>query len=351
MKNLIVPMAGKSSRFPNLRPKWMLTHPFKNRFMVIESISGINLEWFDNFYFVFLKEHVDKFKFIDGFKFELDDLGILDRSEIIILESPTSSQSETIYQAIKQNNLDGFIYIKDCDNYFSCELKNEGNQVSFIDLNNNDKLNPKGKSYIQFDDNNILTNIIEKRIVSSTFCCGGYGFSNAKEFCKIYESLIDIEEECYVSHIIFEMMLNGHTFSALESNNYKDWGTIDEWKRYKETYKTIFCDIDGTLITNTSHQFPPFIGEGSPIQKNIDYLNGLYSYGRTYIVLTTSRPERCRQITINELEYKGIKYHNLLMGLPHSQRVLVNDFADSNPYPSCVAFNIPRNTDNLEKYF
>ena len=27
MKNLIVPIAGKSSRFPNIRPKWMLTHP------------------------------------------------------------------------------------------------------------------------------------------------------------------------------------------------------------------------------------------------------------------------------------------------------------------------------------
>ena len=25
--NLIIPMAGKSSRFPNMRPKWMLTHP------------------------------------------------------------------------------------------------------------------------------------------------------------------------------------------------------------------------------------------------------------------------------------------------------------------------------------
>ena len=53
MKTLIVPMAGQSSRFPNTRPKWMLTHPATNRFMVTESISGINLDFFDKIYFFF----------------------------------------------------------------------------------------------------------------------------------------------------------------------------------------------------------------------------------------------------------------------------------------------------------
>ena len=83
----------------------------------------------------------------------------------------------------------------------------------------------------------------------------------------------------------------------------------------------------------------------------INYLSKLFDEGRTHIVLTTSRPEEYRQITLDELESKGIPYHNLIMGLPHSQRVLVNDFAASNPYPSCVAINIPRNSGDLETYF
>ena len=52
MRSLIIPMAGKSSRFPNMRPKWMLTHPMSNRFMAIESILGLNLNFFDKIYFV-----------------------------------------------------------------------------------------------------------------------------------------------------------------------------------------------------------------------------------------------------------------------------------------------------------
>ena len=54
MNNLIIPMAGKSSRFPNLKPKWMLTHP-SGRFMVIEAILGLNLNDVDKIFFVFLK--------------------------------------------------------------------------------------------------------------------------------------------------------------------------------------------------------------------------------------------------------------------------------------------------------
>mgnify|MGYP001166241190 FL=1 len=351
MKNLIIPMAGKSSRFPNMRPKWMLTHPKQNKFMVIESISGLNLDFFDNIYFVVLQEHEDKYKFSNGLLKEVEELGVLDKVKISYLDEQTSSQSETVYKVIRKENIEGFVFIKDSDNYYECEIKDTSNQVVYVDLNENEGINAKGKSYIELDDNKVLTNIVEKKIVSSTFCCGGYGFSSSEQFCSTYESLQDIEEECYISHIIFEMMLSGFLFQSTPAFVYKDWGTLVEWKKYKKTYKTIFCDIDGTLVTNTSHQFPPFIGEGDPIESNINYLNKLFDEGRTHIVLTTSRPEEYRQITLDELESKGIPYHNLIMGLPHSQRVLVNDFAASNPYPSCVAINIPRNSEDLETYF
>ena len=55
-------MGGKSSRFPEMRPKWMLTHPSSGSFMCIESIKGINLDFFDNVFFVILKEHDEKYQ-------------------------------------------------------------------------------------------------------------------------------------------------------------------------------------------------------------------------------------------------------------------------------------------------
>lgn len=350
MKNLIIPMAGKSSRFPNMRPKWMLTHPMTNRFMGIESILGLNLEFFDNIYYVCLSEHEKQYNFFDGFFLELEELGLKDKVKILFLSEQTASQSETVYQAIQMGGIDGFIFIKDSDGYYECNIKDQNNQVAFFDLNDMDDINARTKSYIEFDIHGLITNIVEKKVISSTFSVGGYGFASAKEFCKIYETFKDTEEECYISHIIFEMILSGSSFYGLKTKNFKDWGTLDAWNKYKSQYRCLFVDIDGTLVSNSSIHFSPYVGTGDPLNSNISLLRSLYDSGKVKIILTTSRPERLRQLTISEMMKYHIPYDTLIMGLPHCKRIVINDFAKSNPYPSCESINIPRNSDNLDNF-
>ena len=342
-------MAGRSSRFPNMRPKWMLTHPMTNRFMVTESILGLNLDFFDNIWFICLQEHEDKYQFMKGLVSELDEVGLRSKSNIVLLPEQTDSQSETVYTFLSGQELEGFVFIKDSDGFYRCDVE-ERNQVAYFDLNDMDDINARTKSYIELDVNNVITNIVEKKVVSSTFSSGGYGFADAKEFCKTFEKLQDMDGECYISHIIFEMMLSGSTFYGTKTTDFKDWGTLDAWNKYKSQYKCLFVDIDGTLITNSSHHFPPYTGSGEPIEDNIDLLAELHEQGRAKIILTTSRPERLRQLTIQELQIKGIPFDQLVMGLPHCQRIVINDFARSNPYPSCSAINIPRNENNLTEF-
>ena len=353
MKTLIVTMSGKSKRFPGLKPKWMLSHPMTNLFMGVSSITGINLDFFHKIYFVCLKEHQDEHQFLKGFNEELESINIADKSEIILLSEPTSSQSETVYRTIKEKNINGFIFIKDSDSYFECQIQNEKNQVSFLDLNDVDNINARSKSYIQLDCNGIITNIVEKKVISSTFSVGGYGFSDAKEFANTYEKLneSEYEGECYISNVIFEMILSGSKFIGLKTEKFKDWGTIDAWDEYKSQYKCLFVDIDGTLVENSSVHFPPYIGESTSLQNNINFIQKLYSKGIVKIILTTSRPEKYKSKTIKEMEDKKIPYDHIIMGLPHCQRIVINDFTKSNPYPSCSAINIPRNSDNLGDYF
>ena len=349
MRSLIVPMAGRSTRFPNMRPKWMLSHPMTNRMMVTEAISGLNLDFFDNIYFLCLQEHEDKYSFMKGFVAELDDAGLRAKSNIVLLPEQTESQSETVYTFLSGYELDGFIFIKDSDGFYRCDVE-ERNQVAYFDLNDMDDINARTKSYVDLDVNDVVTNIVEKKVISSTFSSGGYGFADAKEFCKTFEKLQDMDGECYISHIIFEMMLSGSTFYGTKTTDFKDWGTLDAWNKYKSQYKCLFVDIDGTLITNSSHHFPPYTGSGEPIEDNIDLLAELHEQGKAKIILTTSRPERLRQLTIQELQTKGIPFDDLVMGLPHCQRIVINDFARSNPYPSCSAINIPRNENNLTEF-
>ena len=321
-----------------------------HRMMVTEAISGLNLDFFDHIYFICLQQHEDKYSFMKGFVSELDDAGLREKSNIVLLPEQTDSQSETVYTFLSGYDLDGFIFIKDSDGFYRCDVE-ERNQVAYFDLNDMDDINARTKSYVDLDVNDVVTNIVEKKVISSTFSSGGYGFADAKEFCKTFEKLQDMDGECYISHIIFEMMLSGSTFYGTKTTDFKDWGTLDAWNKYKSQYKCLFVDIDGTLITNSSHHFPPYVGSGEPIENNIDFIAELHEQGKTKIVLTTSRPEKFRQLTIMELQTKGIPFDELVMGLPHCQRVIINDFARSNPYPSCKAINIPRNTDDLMEYF
>ena len=284
-----------------------------------------------------------------GFVAELDDAGLRAKSNIVLLPEQTDSQSETVYTFLSGYELDGFIFIKDSDGFYRCDVE-ERNQVAYFDLNDMDDINARTKSYVDLDVNDVVTNIVEKKVISSTFSSGGYGFADAKEFCKTFEKLQDMDGECYISHIIFEMMLSGSTFYGTKTTDFKDWGTLDAWNKYKSQYKCLFVDIDGTLITNSSHHFPPYTGSGEPIEDNINLLADLHEQGKARIILTTSRPERLRQLTIQELQTKGIPFDDLVMGLPHCQRIVINDFARSNPYPSCSAINIPRNENNLTEF-
>ena len=327
----------------------MLSHPMTNRLMVTEAISGLNLDFFDNIYFICLQQHEDKYSFMKGFVSELDDAGLRAKSNIVLLPEQTESQSETVYTFLSGYDLDGFIFLKDSDGFYRCDVE-EKNQVAYFDLNDMDDINARTKSYVDLDVNNVVTNIVEKKVISSTFSSGGYGFADAKEFCKTFEKLQDMDGECYISHIIFEMMLSGSTFYGTKTTDFKDWGTLDAWNKYKSQYKCLFVDIDGTLVTNSSHHFPPYVGSGESIEDNIDLLAELHEQGKAKIVLTTSRPERLRQLTLQELQIKGIPYDELVMGLPHCQRIIINDFAKSNPYPSCSAINIPRNENNLKEF-
>ncbi|HAA11319.1 MAG TPA: hypothetical protein DCE41_06295 [Cytophagales bacterium] len=345
--NLIVPMAGRSSRYPNVKPKWMLTHPSGN-FMVLEAISGLKLDDFSNIYLVYLREHEEKFHFMKGFMEEVDALGLTDKVNMVELVEPTRDQPETVYQAIKQGNIQGPIVIKDSDNRFVVDLK-PGNMVCTYDLNQSGLIKPANKSYVQINEHGQIVNIIEKQVISSRFCVGAYGFEDASLFCDTLDAM-PLDKERYISNVIFHLMLEEKkVFQAIDVNNYLDWGTIQDWDRFKRSYATLFLDLDGTLVMNSSAHFPPYVGESDPIEDNVQIIKDLQETGKFEIIITTSRPERFRAKTEAQLASLGLKPKQVIMGLYHSKRIIVNDYSKTNPYKSCDAINLKRNAADLRE--
>lgn len=351
--HLIVPIAGKSSRFSTTRPKWMLTHP-SGRFMVVEALLGLNLNDFNDIIFISLQSYEDDFHFTKGLFEQLEQLGLKDKTKIIYLNSQTNSQAETVIRGIEELNLDGFCFIKDSDNYFKANIS-PVNQVCYISLTEVNECIPKNKSYITIDDYNYLTNIVEKSVISPLFSVGGYGFVNAKLLVNTYYEHIQTIKgtslpytEVYLSHLIYKLILNGDGFQSNHVDSYIDWGTQEDWVKYTKSFAVLMVDIDGVLVKNSSVYVPPYIGETQPLTRNIELLKKLYHSGKFQIILTTARPESSREVTELQLQQSGLIYDHLIMGLMHCKRILINDYSKSNGYRSCDAINLARDSDELE---
>ena len=148
--------------------------------------------------------------------------------------------------------------VKDCDNSFKLNIENSTNNfVSYCKLDKLKVSDISSKSYLHLDKLGIITNIVEKKIISNMFCCGGYYFNNSDEFLKYSNTNL---KSAFVSDIVYNMILNGKNFIGIESSDYQDWGTLSEWQKYKNNFLTLFVDIDGVIVENSSVYLTPYIG-------------------------------------------------------------------------------------------
>jgi len=106
--------------------------------------------------------------------------------------------------------------------------------------------------------------------------------------------------------------------------------------------RTIFCDIDGTLIRHDSpeiafrsdYKMVPLTGT---LQKLLEWDRLGYN-----IILTTGRRESMREITEKQLAEVGIFYDQLIMGIGGGERYLINDTKPDGTV-TATAINLSRN--------
>lgn len=351
MKYLIIPAAGQSTRYPNLRPKWLLTMP-DGQLMIEKCVSDFNSSDFTKVFIVVLKEHVKRFA-NKTFLIKSLTQRIGGNVEIVELKKKTTCQAETVLRFLEKTQIKGSMLIKDCDNKFSI-LENFSNKeikniICAADINTQDLVDAKNKSYIEFNKNNIITNIVEKKIISDFFCTGAYGFEDIDAFKLSAKKLLEKSKNIYISHVVFDMILSGVDFRYKRVKNYIDWGTIREFREYQKKTLTIFCDFDGCLVENGS-KFGKKGWKTKILIKNIKKLRNLQRKKNITLIITTSRPSSQVNYIKRILKYNKIHYCKIIADLPHSKRMLINDFSDTNPYPSAIAINIDRNSDNLGNY-
>lgn len=225
---IIVPAAGLSTRFPNLSPKYLLTD--SNGDMMIRKA----IEPYLNHHITIgiLQEHDEKY----NAKEKILDQFYKNSIDLVILPQVTKGPAATIAEIVERTKIIGDFLVKDCDSYFEHEIT-EGNYVCVSKVKENDILyNLAGKSFIQTNEQGIITEIIEKQVISDKFCVGGYKFDDVEEYMDAYKMIsTTIQNEIFVSHIIQFMLLENNIFIENLVTNYSDVGTIEEWKKYNDS--------------------------------------------------------------------------------------------------------------------
>jgi len=353
MALLLIPAAGASTRFNFNRPKFLLQHPLGGT-MLENSIAGLgNLknQGIEKVLVVSLAsyfEEVSSKKLVNSLK---DRFSI--PIELLLLDKPTTSMVDTVVKGIEFFDQEEAIIVKDCDNFVKLKEGNlnlDFNLITTVDISVFNNIRPDNKSYLSINETGMLLNIVEKKIISSDINIGCVKFISTSDFLSCAMEMKSTSE-AFVSDVIRLMLNRGNQFVAINAENYEDWGTQKDWLEYINKFQTIFIDIDGVIASNEN----PLSIKGGwdyfvPIHENCQYLLELQNAGKSKIVFTTSRSEFYRESLSKNLNGQGFKDYMLIMNLPHAKRILINDFAPTNPFPSAISINVLRNSSNLRDF-
>jgi len=334
---VVVPCAGRSSRFPNMLPKWMLPDHDGNP-MVYSAVSPLGADASD-LIFTVLREHADKFDAPAGLR------SVFGSSiQCVILDQPTRSQSETVAATVREANISEPFLVKDSDNAFSLpELSMSCSYVSVASLNDFSRINPRNKSYVQIDQEGMITNFREKKVISDLFSVGGYFFSDPQAFMSAYAELSTRAShelgELYLSEIIAYMILQGTVFKMQRAKGYQDWGTIHEWREHLERRRVFLVALDGFLFEHGSRYFQPQFADVKPHAAAVEAVRNLHAQGHV-IKYLSMRPQALAEMTEKQLQENELPPGAVVYDCDVAQWVLLTAVNPSLPFRTSHALEV-----------
>lgn len=188
MINIVVPMAGRGSRFSqagyNL-PKPLL--PVSGRPMIEVVIANLRPTSPHRFIFICQKEHLQEFELEPVLRSAGHD------TVIVPIEYVTEGAACTVLLAEKQiNNLQPLM-IANCDQYISTSIDtylqkmDEGDFDGYIMTMSAD--DPKW-SYIRLNEKKLITEVVEKKVVSNEATVGIYNYRHGSDFVSAAHAMM-----------------------------------------------------------------------------------------------------------------------------------------------------------------
>lgn len=209
MLNIVIPMAGRGSRFSQAGYK--LPKPLidvKGRPMIEVVSRNITPSCEHRFIYICQREHLDKY----GLTERLDK--IAPGCVVVTVDHITEGAACTVLLAEKYIDNDDPLMIANSDQYVDTDINEylssmQGNDGLIMTMPSDD---PKW-SFIKFDCNGFVTMVREKEVISNQATVGIYNYAKGSDFVKYARQMmaknIRVNNEFYVAPVYNEMINDG----------------------------------------------------------------------------------------------------------------------------------------------
>ena len=209
MLNIVIPMAGRGSRFAKAgyeMPKPLIDifgHP-----MIEYVTKNIKPKCEHRFIYICQEEHLKKYGLADTLRRMSPDC------EIVTIDHITEGAACTVLLAEKFINNDDELMIANSDQYVDTDI-----DEYLAAMDDKDGLimtmpadDPKW-SFIKYDEAGNVTMVREKEVISNEATVGIYNYKHGRDFVKYAHQMIDknirVNNEFYVAPVYNEMIADG----------------------------------------------------------------------------------------------------------------------------------------------
>lgn len=212
MIQIVVPMAGRGSRFSNAGytiPKPLI--PVGGKPMIQWVIENVRPNQEHRFTFICLKEHLEIYPNV---RTTLESL--CPGCNIVTVNEVTEGAACTVLLAKKYINNDDHLMIANADQFVSIDINwyLEKMSACLADgiIMTFESDHPKW-SYCRLSDSGYVTEVVEKKVVSNEATVGVYNFRHGKDFVRAAEKMISenlrVNNEFYVAPAYNQLINDG----------------------------------------------------------------------------------------------------------------------------------------------
>lgn len=216
MLNIVIPMAGRGSRFQKagfIIPKPLI--PVHGKPMISVVINNLRPACEHRFIFLCLEEHVKQYQVDEKLRQWAPGC------EIVLVDSVTEGAACTVLLAKHLINNDDALMIANSDQWVDIDINDYLTFINFSDVDGTIMTmwadDPKW-SFVRFNGKGVPCEVLEKEVVSNEATVGIYNYRRGADFVAAAESMIAknfrVNNEFYVAPAYNEMLAKGMNISC-----------------------------------------------------------------------------------------------------------------------------------------